>query len=335
MTIVYLVHARYLESYGCAVPRKVVKQGTTNSAFCQKPKNLALSRCANLTRVGEIVAPFATREGSLVTRWSAFLWHCKQETKMRIHMKIAHYLIALALLMPVAAIAQTIDNLSGEARGSVSDGAQSQQRIDKLDDETSQLVREYRAALSQLQSLREYNTQLEKLIVAQKEEMVSIRKQIEDVTNVDRTIVPLMFRMIDALEQFVKLDVPFLMDERNARLSNLRELMDRSDASPAEKYRKILEAYEIENEYGRTIEAYEGEMEVEGEMRTVAFLRIGRVSLIYQTLDGGDSGVWSQATRTFEDLDGDFDSEIRNALRVAKQQAAPDLLIVPVARTAE
>jgi len=270
-----------------------------------------------------------------VVYWTGLLSQCNQETKMRIYMKIAHYLIALALVMPVAAGAQTIDNLSGEARGSVSDGAQSQQRIDKLDDETSQLVREYRAALSQLQSLREYNTQLEKLIVAQKEEMVSIRKQIEDVTNVDRTIVPLMFRMIDALEQFVKLDVPFMMDERNARVSNLRELMDRSDASPAEKYRKILEAYEIENEYGRTIEAYEGEMEVEGEMRTVAFLRIGRVSLIYQTLDGSNSGVWSQATRSFEDLDGDFDSEIRNALRVAKQQAAPDLLIVPVARTAE
>ncbi len=254
---------------------------------------------------------------------------------MRIYMKIAQYLMALALFVPASGMAQNIDNLSGEAQGSVSDGAQSQQRIDKLDDETSQLVREYRAALAQLQSLREYNAQLEKLIVAQKEEMVSIRKQIEDVTNVDRTIVPLMFRMIDALEQFVKLDVPFLIEERTERLANLRALMDRSDASPAEKYRKILEAYEIENEYGRTIEAYEGELTVDGEERTVAFLRIGRVSLIYQTLDGGDSGVWSQESRAFNDLDGDFDSEIRSALRVAKQQAAPDLLIVPVARTAQ
>lgn len=254
---------------------------------------------------------------------------------MRIYMKIAQYLIALAVLVPVAGFAQTIDNLSGEAKGGVSEGAQSQQRIDKLDDETGELVREYRAALSQLQSLREYNTQLEKLIEAQKTEMVSIRKQIEDVTNVDRTIVPLMFRMIDALEQFVKLDVPFMIEDRTQRLASLRELMDRSDASPAEKYRKILEAYEIENEYGRTIEAYEGEMEVDGEMRTVSFLRIGRISLIYQTLDGSDSGLWSQESRSYVDLDGDFDTEIRDALRVAKQQAAPDLLIVPVARTAE
>ena len=159
---------------------------------------------------------------------------------------------------------------------------------------------------------------------------MSIRQQIDDVTNVDRTIMPLMFRMIDALEQFVKLDVPFLADERRARVANLRALMDRSDANPAEKYRKILEAYEIENEYGRTIEAYEGEMEINGETRTVSFLRVGRVALVYQTLDGEESGAWDQSKGQFVDLDGDFDSELRSALRIAKQQAAPDLLVVPV-----
>ncbi len=232
------------------------------------------------------------------------------------------------------ATAQTLDNISGTSQGAVKDGVESQARIDKLDDETAALVREYRAALVQLQSLREYNAQLETLIKSQKLEMVSIRKQIEDVTNVDRSIVPLMFRMIDALDQFVKLDVPFMIDARKMRIDNLRELMARSDASPAEKYRKILEAYEIENEYGRTIEAYEGQMEIEGEERTVAFLRIGRVALIYQSLDGDLSGAWSQAERAFQDLDGDFDSEIRNALRIAKQQAAPDLMIIPLSLNA-
>jgi len=92
---------------------------------------------------------------------------------------------------------------------------------------------------------------------------------------------------------------------------------------------------EIENEYGRTIEAYEGDMEVDGETRRVSFLRMGRVSLVYQTLDAEVSGVWSQETKSYVDLDGDFDSEIRSALRVAKQQAAPDLLTIPLIRTAE
>jgi hypothetical protein len=248
-------------------------------------------------------------------------------------MKYFGFLVALMVCfssLSQPASAQSLNNVSEVAQAATSDGQASQARIDKLDDETDELTRTYRAALKQLASLREYNAQMEKLIKAQKAEMVSIRQQIEDVTNVDRTIVPLMFRMIDALEQFVALDVPFLINERRARVQNLRDLMDRSDANPAEKYRKILEAYEIENEYGRTIEAYEGQMEINGEERTVAFLRIGRVALIYQTLDADESGAWSQKDKGFTDLDGDFDTELRSALRIAKQQAAPDLLVVPV-----
>jgi len=110
----------------------------------------------------------------------------------------------------------------------------------------------------------------------------------------------------------------------------LRALMDRSDANPAEKYRKILEAFEIENEYGRTIEAYEGELELEGETRTVNFLRLGRVTWIYQTLDGDESAVWNRVERRWVDLDGDFDSEIRTGIRVAREQVTPNLLIVPM-----
>ncbi len=238
-------------------------------------------------------------------------------------------LVALAMVSG-GTLAQNLGDIQTSVEANARDGVSSQARVDALDDQTNELTREYRAALKQLASLREYNAQLEKLIAAQKAEMTSIRRQIDEVTNVDRTIMPLMFRMIDALEQFVELDTPFLGSERQQRVAALRALMDRSDATPAEKYRRILEAYEIENEYGRTIEVYEGEMNIGGTDRTVSFLRIGRVALIYQTLDGEDSGVWNPKAATFTDLDGDFDSELRSAMRIAKQQAAPDLMVVPL-----
>ena len=238
-------------------------------------------------------------------------------------------LVALAMVSG-GTLAQNLGDIQTSVEANARDGVSSQARVDALDDQTNELTREYRAALKQLASLREYNAQLEKLIAAQKAEMTSIRRQIDEVTNVDRTIMPLMFRMIDALEQFVELDTPFLASERKQRVAALRALMDRSDATPAEKYRRILEAYEIENEYGRTIEVYEGEMNIEGTDRTVSFLRIGRVALIYQTLDGKDSGVWNSKAAAFTDLDGDFDSELRSAMRIAKQQAAPDLMVVPL-----
>ena len=238
-------------------------------------------------------------------------------------------LVALAMVSG-GTLAQNLGDIQTSVEANARDGVSSQARVDALDDQTNELTREYRAALKQLASLREYNAQLEKLIAAQKAEMTSIRRQIDEVTNVDRTIMPLMFRMIDALEQFVELDTPFLASERKQRVAALRALMDRSDATPAEKYRRILEAYEIENEYGRTIEVYEGEMNIDGIDRTVSFLRIGRVALIYQTLDGEDSGVWNPKAAAFTDLDGDFNSELRSAMRIAKQQAAPDLMVVPL-----
>ena len=239
--------------------------------------------------------------------------------------------VLFALVMVTGeTLAQNLGDVQTTVEANAQDGVSSQTRIDALDEQTDGLTREYRAALKQLASLREYNAQLEKLIAAQKAEMVSIRRQIDEVTNVDRTITPLMFRMIDALEQFVGLDVPFLLSDRQQRVAALRALMDRSDSTPAEKYRRILEAYEIENEYGRTIEVYEGEMNIGGTDRTVSFLRIGRVALIYQTLDGDDSGVWNPKAGAFTDLDGDFDSELRSAMRIAKQQAAPDLMVVPL-----
>jgi hypothetical protein len=242
---------------------------------------------------------------------------------------MASLFVFIALIFQANA-QEVLAQVQSTATGSVADGSNSQKKIDTLDDQTAELVMEYRASVRQLEELREYNAQLEKLIKAQREEMVKIRQEIEDVTTIDRTIIPHMFKMIDGLEAFVNLDTPFLIAERKARVARLRDLMDRSDANPAEKYRKILEAFEIENEYGRTIEAYEGELTVDGVNRTVNFLRLGRVSWLYQTLDGEESGVWSQADGDWVDLDGDFDAEIRTNLRIAREQAAPNLMVVPL-----
>jgi hypothetical protein len=128
----------------------------------------------------------------------------------------------------------------------------------------------------------------------------------------------------------VRLDLPFLIDERTERTAELRALMSRADVTNAEKYRRIMEAYQIENEYGRTIEAYRSALEVDGRELTVDFLRFGRVALVYQSIDQSMAGVWSQENRTWEPLDSSHRSAIRQGLRIARKQAAPELIRVPV-----
>ena len=239
-------------------------------------------------------------------------------------------LCAAIWLAPLLAGAQPLEQAIDVRTRSNQAGAQSQGKIDKVADQTDELLRKYREETQRIDALRVYNAQLEKLIDSQEQEKATIREQIENVTVIGREVTPLMLRMVEALEQFVSLDVPFLETERSNRVNHLKELMDRADVTNAEKYRRILEAYQIENEYGRTIEAYRGSLDQGGESLPVDFLRIGRVALLYQTLDASELGAWDQAARKWQPLDRSYRGAIRKGLRVARKQAAPDLLRLPV-----
>lgn len=244
---------------------------------------------------------------------------------------------ALAMLAAWTAYAQgspqTVTTTVNEQSAADKAAAASQARVNQLDDETQRIVIDYRETLRETESLRRYNEQLEIQIKSQEEELVSIQQQIGEIERTNREIYPLMQRMTDTIAQFVALDVPFLMDERNKRVATLREILARADVSTAEKYRRILEAYTIEMEYGRTLEAYEGKLGEGEAVRTVNFLRIGRTALLYQTLDGDETGYWDIDQKAWVE-DDDYDDYVKDALKVARKVSAPDLLIAPV-RAAE
>ena len=142
-----------------------------------------------------------------------------------------------------------------------------------------------------------------------------------------------MLRMIEGLEQFVRLDVPFLPEERSNRIADLKTMMDRADVAPSEKFRRVMEAYQVEMDYGRTLEAYSGIHTINGQERDVDFLRVGRTALIYQTRDASLQGSWNKQTRQWEELPSSYRTQITKGLRMAKKQLAPDLLMLPVALT--
>jgi len=230
----------------------------------------------------------------------------------------------------VAAPAGPVAAVVDEAEAGNRAAAEAQALIEKLSDDTDALAAEYRKALQETESLRIYNRQLEEMLVAQDKEMASLDQQIGEVDVVQRQITPLMLRMIDTLGQFVGLDLPFLPEERATRVAGLREMMGRADVALSEKYRRLMEAYQVENEYGRTIEAYRGALDAEGQQRTVDFLRIGRIALMYQTLDGNETGFWNRQSGQWEQLPGEYRGSVKQGLQIAKKQVAPDLVRIPV-----
>jgi hypothetical protein len=205
-----------------------------------------------------------------------------------------------------------------------------QKQIDELSDETDGLVARYRTVLKQIDSIGVYNSQLRGLISSQEAELASLQDQLDRVEVVGRSVTPLMLRMLDALDALIELDLPYLQDERLERVAELRTLMTRASVSSSEKYRLIMEAYQTENEYGRTIEAYRSTLEIDGFDVKVDFLRFGRIALVYQTLDGRQSGVWDQKTRSWKPLDASYRTALREGLRIARKQTAPDLIRLPL-----
>lgn len=201
----------------------------------------------------------------------------------------------------------------------------SQKRVTQLDEEATGMLADYRQALAEAQGLKTYTEQLAIQVNSQNEELAAMTKQITEIETTSREVLPMMTKMLDTLEQFVKLDVPFLPEERSNRLATLKEMMTRADVSLSEKYRRIVEAYQVEMEYGRTLEAYEGKV---GD-KTVQFLRAGRVALLYQTLDGKETGYWDVDAKDWK-IDSSYNDSITAGLKVAKKQAAPDFIKVPV-----
>jgi hypothetical protein len=210
------------------------------------------------------------------------------------------------------------------------DSAAVQKNIDELSDETDELLAKYRTVLTQIDSIRVYNYQLHELMNSQDVELTSLQSQLDRIEVVGRSVTPLMLRMIDALDATVALDLPYLKEERAERIEDLRKLMSRANVTSSEKFRMIMEAYQTENEYGRTIEAYRSTLQRGDREIKVDFLRFGRIALVYQTLDGREAGVWSQAKKTWEPLDASYRTAIREGLRIARKQAAPDLIRLPL-----
>jgi seryl-tRNA synthetase len=184
----------------------------------------------------------------------------------------------------------------------------------------------YARTLAQADITARYNTQIEQQISSQTEEIASIEAQIAalDATAVD--VQPLLQRMFDELVQFVANDVPFFKDERDQRIERLSELVARVDATASEKFRRLLEAYQIEMEYGRTMSAYRQTL---ADGRDAEMVRLGRVVLLYRTIEDGETGYWDNQRKEWV-ADPASARVIEEALAIAKEERAPDLITVPV-----
>jgi hypothetical protein len=231
--------------------------------------------------------------------------------------------------------AASLDDVLGVRSSTTVEGAKSQAKIDEVTEQTRDLLQQFKTVMKVVDGLQVYNQQQRRLIKNQEDELGELEESIDNVTVIERQIGPLIEKMIANLEKFVELDIPFLITERRERIDFLKDTLDRADVSVAEKFSQVLQAYQVENTYGTTIEAYTDVIQLEGKSRQVDMLKWGRVSLVFQTPDAESTGVWNNETRAWVMLPDEFRTGVRDGLRIARKTQTADLVHLPVSAPGE
>ncbi len=214
--------------------------------------------------------------------------------------------------------------------GTIKNLQQAQERIDKLDTESKRLTNEYKDTIVEYEILNKYDNQLERITISQAEEIANITKQIEDLDETNKYVLPLLERMVITLRDLIEIDVPFLMDERMARLEELEDILFKANFSTAEKFRKVFEAYQLEAAFGNTIETYPGFIELDDQTITVDYFRIGRLGWYYRSANGRETGYWDKFNEAWVHTNGKLNDEIKLALDIANRQTPPNFISLPV-----
>lgn len=252
-------------------------------------------------------------------------------TKVINKSKVAAALVgALAMAGSATAAAQSVPTLQSEGAKTHQADVRSQEKINSLFEQSNELLYEYRGIVDQYEQLKVYNDHVQRLVDGQNEQLASLQRQIDGIEGTKQGVVPLMYKMIDALEQFVKLDIPIHRDRRLERVERLRDVMENPNVTTSEQFRQITEAYQAEMDYGSGLIAYEGKLTFEGEEISVDFFHLGRSALMAQSLDLKNGWIYNQDAGQWEVLDDAYLGPLTKAIRMARKQSAPDLLKLPI-----
>ena len=238
--------------------------------------------------------------------------------------------VVMFTLVPTTVLADATDDIISSNINRSSAGAASQKRIDNLSDETDKIIVQFHQQRKIVEGLKLYNDRLRRTVEAQEVAKSELARSIEEASLIERQIVPLMLRMISGLEIFVAADIPFKLGERKERLDRIRGYLTNANISAAERFRQVLDAYTIENDYGTSLAVYSDTLNLGGNDLTVNVLQVGRIGLYYQTFDGQVSGYWSKANGAWEELDSSYNAGITKSIRIVEGKETTDLMDLPI-----
>lgn len=236
------------------------------------------------------------------------------------------------LFMAGNASSAILDEVQEIGEKKMSEAVKSQEKIDKIVEGAQERLIQYRSLLKQIEGLEAYNEQLSTQVAGQLNLIARFDASISQVALIERQMAPLVEKMAASLQDFIELDLPFDFEERQERMAFIQDNLAAADIDVAEKFRQVIEAYQIENTYGRKIDTYQDIVTLNGTEQDVNVLRVGRIAMVCQTKDATTSARWDNDNRTWEVLDNvTYRNAIRNGIKMAKKQASINILTLPIA----
>ncbi|MFM2485047.1 DUF3450 domain-containing protein [Celerinatantimonas yamalensis] len=239
--------------------------------------------------------------------------------------------LALILALPSLTVrANPLQSSQQQVEKTHQQDTTSQKQLDQIDAQTRQALAQYQQNQRQADLIEAYNRQLAKMVDSQQQEKKRVSQQIASLNETEQTALPMLVSLYQQLADFVHQDLPFLPQERQQRLVRLQQIINRADVSLAEKYRQVLDAYQVEIDYAQSIGSYQGPLHSNTTTKQVQYFRLGRLALYYQTLDGSQGALWQPKRHSWQQLSRSENQQLSIAIAMANKQHIPQLLDLPM-----
>ncbi len=145
---------------------------------------------------------------------------------------------------------------------------------------------------------------LQRYIQTAKDNVVELEQTKLTLEQLERALESALIEEVKILKEFVHKDMPFLMQEREQRLSFLNDSLNDYTVSLSEKLRRVFEALQVENAYATDIEVSRETIQATDGNYAADIIRIGRVGLF--ALSPDSTRAWQYSAQGYIPLPQEF-----------------------------
>lgn len=217
------------------------------------------------------------------------------------------------------------------ATGTIAVEQSAQKKISAWQQEKHSVIAQINNKQVELDWLTHQKNKYSRYIKTLEGNIAEMKRQQQELEMIANAVNPLLENTVVRLESFINEDQPFLSQERQERMSNIKKALADPHLAQAEQLRRVLETLEVETGYGSGIEIDNEDVVLEGQPLRAETVRAGRLGYYCVSPDKQQVGIWSPAKKEFV-LVADSNKQAVLSLRtIARRKQIVEVTPLPIA----